>query len=168
MPIASQSMRVLLVTCGLLAIVACDDDEETQEVQDSGVPSADAGSSVDSGHGDGHQHDLDASASDAKVVVDAAPDPTCSATVSLQDFKLVPADLTLPSGELTLCARNDGAAQHDLVLRGTDGANAGKTETLDPGETGRFKVTVSAGSYVLFCSLPGHESLGMKGTLSAN
>ncbi|MET0287756.1 MAG: plastocyanin/azurin family copper-binding protein [Polyangiales bacterium] len=163
-------MRAFVLTCGLLAIAACGDDADDDNngdgapVGDSGTPVAD--SSVDAGHD--HGHDLDASASDATVVVDAAPDPSCSATISLQDFKFVPANPTVTSGAITLCARNDGRSQHDLVLRGSDQAVLGKTETLDPGETGRFQVTVSTGSYVIFCSLPGHESLGMKGTVTAN
>lgn len=155
MSTASPFLRSFLMACGLLAVVACGDDADDPQAGDSGV---------DSGPDVGHQHS-DASAADASV--DAAPDPSCAATISLQDFKLVPADPVVTSGTLTLCARNDGRSQHDLALRGGDGTALGKTATLSPGELGRFDVTLSAGSFVIFCSLPGHESLGMKGTLTA-
>jgi Copper binding proteins, plastocyanin/azurin family. len=40
------------------------------------------------------------------------------------------------------------------------------TRDLRPGETETISGTLTPGSYVTFCSLPGHESLGIKGTLT--
>jgi uncharacterized cupredoxin-like copper-binding protein len=42
----------------------------------------------------------------------------------------------------------------------------GATKDLKTGAAETLTVKVSPGSYVLFCSLPGHESLGIKGTLT--
>ena len=44
----------------------------------------------------------------------------------------------------------------------------GTTADLKEGEAETLTVEIPAGSYILFCTLPGHESLGIKGTLTVS
>jgi uncharacterized cupredoxin-like copper-binding protein len=39
---------------------------------------------------------------------------------------------------------------------------------LEPGETRRFDVSLPAGTYVIYCSLPGHREAGMVASLRLN
>src|SRR4051812_41345176 len=57
---------------------------------------------------------------------DAAREP-CSANVDLLDYKFAPAELTLESGRITLCARNGGKAPHDVALRDADHRELART-----------------------------------------
>jgi len=145
----------MVVSCGLLGATACGDDAYTDT---TGNPSTGDAALADAGR------DHDASAPDA-----ASPsDPTCTATISLQDFKLVPDTPTAKAGPVVLCARNDGKAPHDLGVRGADMQTLQKTATLGPGESARLTLTLAAGSFAIYCSQGGHESLGMKGTLTVD
>ena len=101
---------------------------------------------------------------------DEAPADTnatsCTATIDLLDYKLEPKDIEAKSGKITLCAVNQGETSHDLGVRDADKKTLGKTMTLAPGAQDRFTVELSAATYDIYCSLAGHESLGMKGTLA--
>lgn len=171
----SSSVRTFFLACGLLVVAACGDDSpsNTQAV-DSGLPSiADSGApgtpdaAVGVDTGAGHDHGADAAVVDASSgAADAGVNPACTVTISLQDYKLVPEKPTAKAGTLVLCAKNDGRAPHDLGLRGADMATLQKTRTLGQGESASFTLTLSAGEFALYCSQAGHESLGMKGTLT--
>lgn len=82
--------------------------------------------------------------------------------VEMGEFEYLPGDVTATAGS-TLTVKNTGAVEHDLRLR-RDGENAGGTKSVAPGESVDFKVGAKAGAYEMFCSLPGHEAAGMKGT----
>ena len=172
-------VRTLLLSCGLLAVAACGDDPSSDTpaadsgtlvsadaAVDGGAPvSADAAVASDTGLG--HDHAEDAAVTDASSKPgDAGANPTCTASVSLQDYKLVPEKPTAKAGTIVLCATNDGKAPHDLGVRGVDMQTLQKTATLQPGQSATLTLTLAAGSFAIYCSQAGHESLGMKGTLS--
>jgi uncharacterized cupredoxin-like copper-binding protein len=78
--------------------------------------------------------------------------------VSETEFKITLASTNLKAGEITFEAKNDGKIPHDLAIKGT----SDKTELISPGGTAELKVTLKAGKYELFCTVPGHEAAGMK------
>lgn len=86
--------------------------------------------------------------------------------VVLSDFAIAPAALTAPAGEIQLAVTNDGPTPHNLVIRDDAGEVLATTRILNPGEGETLTVTLPAGTYTTFCSLGGHESLGMIGTLT--
>jgi uncharacterized cupredoxin-like copper-binding protein len=45
------------------------------------------------------------------------------------------------------------------------GTTLGKTKTITGGQTS-VSVDLTPGTYTFFCSVPGHEQAGMKGTLT--
>jgi len=96
----------------------------------------------------------------------ASKDDSCTATIDLLDYKLDPKEVEAKSGKVTLCAVNKGATSHDLGVRDADKKTLAKTMTLSPGDEDRFTVELSAATYDIYCSVAGHESLGMKGTLT--
>lgn len=96
----------------------------------------------------------------------APDDAPCTLTIQLLDYKLAPKDVEAASGEIVLCALNNGQAPHDIAVRDASRATLAKTKTLGPGEQDRFSIHLDAALYDLYCTQAGHESLGMKGTLT--
>jgi uncharacterized cupredoxin-like copper-binding protein len=84
--------------------------------------------------------------------------------VSEVEFKITLASTDLKAGEITFEAKNDGKIPHDLAIKGT----SDKTELISPGGTAELKVTLKAGKYELYCTVPGHEAAGMKLTITVS
>ena len=80
--------------------------------------------------------------------------------VTEKDFKIELPSTTLKPGAYELDLKNDGPSQHDLVVNGPGVSNA-KTAVIGGGSTATLKVTLKAGEYELYCSVPGHKQLGM-------
>lgn len=78
--------------------------------------------------------------------------------VSETEFKITLASTDLKAGEITFEAKNDGKIPHDLAIKGT----SDKTKLIPAGGTAELKVTLKAGKYELYCTVPGHEAAGMK------
>jgi len=78
--------------------------------------------------------------------------------VSETEFKITLASTDLKAGEITFEVKNDGKIPHDLAIKGT----ADKTKLIPAGGTAELKVTLKAGKYELYCTVPGHEAAGMK------
>jgi len=78
--------------------------------------------------------------------------------VTETEFKIAAASTNLKAGEITFEVKNGGKIPHDLAIKGT----ADKTELIPAGGTAELKVTLKAGKYELYCSVPGHEAAGMK------
>lgn len=78
--------------------------------------------------------------------------------VSEVEFKITLESTALKAGEITFEVKNDGKIPHDLAIKGT----SDKTKLIPAGGTAELKVTLKAGKYELYCTVPGHEAAGMK------
>jgi uncharacterized cupredoxin-like copper-binding protein len=78
--------------------------------------------------------------------------------VSEVEFKITLASTDFKAGEITFEVKNDGKIPHDLAIKRT----ADKTDLIPAGGTAELKVTLKAGKYELYCTVPGHEAAGMK------
>jgi plastocyanin len=103
--------------------------------------------------------DADATASNA-VASPAAP----VVPVTVKDFALDPKDVS-KQGQVNLDVTNEGPTIHNVTIRDDGGKVLAATMDLKAGESEVLTADLAAGSYILYCSLPGHESLGIKGTL---
>jgi plastocyanin len=74
---------------------------------------------------------------------------------------------TLAAGPTILQQYNAGSDPHNLILE-RQGAVAFSYPTLDPGGTQTQTVDLAKGTWVLYCSLLDHRSLGMQATLTVN
>lgn len=98
-----------------------------------------------------------------------AEDPvSASLAVTLTDFALDPDRLSAPAGaELTISVTNEGGAPHDFAV--DTGTGVEKTPLLGPGERATLVVpALPPGEYRIFCSVNGHEDLGMVGSLTVS
>jgi len=82
--------------------------------------------------------------------------------VTLTEFAIAPVTLSAPVGTVTLQVTNAGSQVHDLKIPSLGKA----TPHLAPGRSGTLELgQVAAGTYEVFCSIPGHIESGMKATL---
>jgi plastocyanin len=105
-----------------------------------------AASSAVSGAAEGHVVEIDVAASGLAFV-------TTSATAS--------------AGPVVIRSMNPQSTGHDIALKGN-----GVDETGDiVSDGGVSTITIAdlqPGSYTFYCSVPGHEQAGMKGTLTVS
>ncbi|MEX2374781.1 MAG: multicopper oxidase domain-containing protein [Dehalococcoidia bacterium] len=82
--------------------------------------------------------------------------------VELGDIFIRPQQLTAPTGSsVVLDVANTGAIQHDLKLD-----NGAGTPMLNPGDGAALDLgPLDAGTYVLYCTVPGHREGGMTAEL---
>ncbi len=97
--------------------------------------------------------------------------PAGSIKVTMTEFKFDPSTISAPSGKVVFYLVNAGTVSHDMVIRDkSTGARVpgAASELVSAGDTFVFTVSnLAAGTYTIFCDQPGHESSGMKGTLTA-
>ena len=73
---------------------------------------------------------------------------------------------SITAGPAIIELRNLGQDAHNLHIRpAAGGADVFAFPTVESGRFDDEHLTLAAGSYTLYCSLPSHEDLGMKATL---
>ena len=91
--------------------------------------------------------------------------------VTLDEYAITPQDVSAPSGEVELVARNIGRLTHNLQIEippedpDEQTETLGETPTAQPGTTVSASVDLKPGTYLMRCSLANHDDLGMTGTL---
>jgi plastocyanin len=86
--------------------------------------------------------------------------------VVVKDFALDPTDVVVGATGATLAVTNQGPTVHNVAVRDDGGSVVVTTRDLREGESQDLALSLAAGRYALICTLPGHESLGIKGTLT--
>lgn len=100
-------------------------------------------------------------------------DPTAPApvyhtlSVASKEFSFTMSRLLLTPGSETIQLNNRGEDPHNLVIAPEDGSSGPLASYPDvaPDDNHTQQVDLPAGRYKLWCSLPGHEALGMHATL---
>lgn len=93
---------------------------------------------------------------------------TDAVVVGLADFVIEPSVLTAQGTTVTFEVNNVGPTPHNLSIRDANDEVLLATPDLRRGESATLSGELPAGEYTTFCSLPGHESLGMRGTLTVS
>lgn len=68
----------------------------------------------------------------------------------------------VPSGTVTFAVKNDGAVEHNFVIKET----GTRLDGIQPGQTKELTATLQPGTYTLVCDIAGHEEAGMKTTIT--
>jgi uncharacterized cupredoxin-like copper-binding protein len=76
-----------------------------------------------------------------------------------------PTKLTSKSGVVKISLKNIESGTHDLVIRGVPGFSL---DVSGEGSTASSKVELKPKTYEFYCTIPGHEEAGMKGTITVS
>ncbi|MET0811207.1 MAG: hypothetical protein ABWY65_08855 [Thermoleophilaceae bacterium] len=103
----------------------------------------------------------------APAAVAAAPHRKPTAVgVGEREWRVALYRSEVPVGRVRFNVRNFGEDGHDLAVRNRAGKVLGRLAELRPDATGSLTVRLRrAGRYTVFCTLEGHEQLGMRATL---
>jgi uncharacterized cupredoxin-like copper-binding protein len=98
----------------------------------------------------------------------ATAQPSGSIKVTMTEYKFDPNTISVPSGKVVFYLVNAGNnISHDMIIRDSAGKRIAGSNLLSTGDTVVFTVdSIAAGTYTIYCDQPGHESSGMKGTLT--
>ena len=117
--------------------------------------------------GDDDEDTTTSAASDTTTATTEATTPSGggeTVAISETEYEIAPPDPTVKAGSVTFEVTNDGSTIHDLEIEG-DGVEE-KTATIQPGDSDSLTVDLQPGSYKLYCTIDGHEDLGMTGELT--
>ncbi len=98
---------------------------------------------------------------------EAAAGGPVAVDVMLSDFKIDPANIEVPAGsDITFNVMNHGQSPHTFGVV-VDGQTL-ETSSIDVDGSATLEVpALAAGTYDTLCTVPGHDQLGMVGTLTA-
>lgn len=82
-------------------------------------------------------------------------------TIVATEYEFIPAEVTIPADTPTeIVLVNEGIVEHDWRIDELD-----VEIYAAAGESASANVTAAAGTYDVYCSIPGHRDLGMEGVL---
>lgn len=96
----------------------------------------------------------------------AAPDVEADvAVVGTDALKFEPAELEAEAGEIAIGLTAGDTVEHNVVIE-----EAGDTMVVEAaaGQTDVGTIELEAGTYTFYCSIPGHRTAGMVGTLTVD
>jgi plastocyanin len=73
--------------------------------------------------------------------------------------------LSAKAGKVSVDFTNSSPLPHNVTIESSSGQQVGATPTFAGGSKS-LSVTLKAGTYKFFCSVPGHRQAGMEGTLT--
>jgi uncharacterized cupredoxin-like copper-binding protein len=73
--------------------------------------------------------------------------------------------LSAKAGKVSIDFTNKASLAHNLTVESSSGAVVGATPTFE-GASKTLAVTLKAGTYKFYCSVPGHRQAGMEGTIT--
>lgn len=82
-----------------------------------------------------------------------------------EEFRFTPKEVTIPTGDIAFAVINRGEIEHNLAVDDPGGRRVIQIAIIEPGETKSISVSLPAGTYVIYCTLPGHRDAGMAATL---
>ena len=86
--------------------------------------------------------------------------------VTAREWSLVLSRAVLAAGPAKVQLQNLGEDAHNLRIERVGGSARLDVPLAEAGERSEGKGTLTAGTYKVYCALPGHEAAGMRATLS--
>lgn len=86
--------------------------------------------------------------------------------VVAEDVAFVDPPREIATGTVTLALDNRGHAPHDVTFEGPEGTG-GTVAAADGRSQTTGQVTLDPGTYVVYCSVPGHRQAGMEFEVTA-
>lgn len=137
-----------------------DDNPEMQEKVSKGEGASAAAAAAEAGASKGTdttRTEAKGGTNGSKVALSA--DPTGA-------LKYNTTKLNANAGNVTIAFVNESSVPHNVTVDGAGGKEIGATKDITKGHETLKLDNVKPGTYTFFCSIPGHEQAGMKGTLT--
>lgn len=83
--------------------------------------------------------------------------------ITAMEFEFSPGDFEVSAGAFTIQVNNESAIEHDLTIEGAEDQGGAHAQ---PDRNAQNTFTVEAGTYTLYCTIPGHREAGMEGTIT--
>jgi plastocyanin len=99
----------------------------------------------------------------------SSPSAATGHSVTVEEYEMYfdPGKATLAAGAETITVKNEGRLRHDLHVTDASGKELGHTSgLLDTGQQQSIQVTLSPGTYAIFCAVDDHRQDGMQGTIT--
>jgi plastocyanin len=96
----------------------------------------------------------------------AAGETTLQNPADPRELRFSKSTLEAPAGTVTLVMENPSALEHNIAVRGEGVDEQG--EVVGEGDESTVTAELEPGEYEFYCSVPGHEAAGMKGTLTVS
>jgi plastocyanin len=141
---------VVVMASGLLALAGCGSSSSNSSSATTSAPAA-AGTT----------------SSTASIPAPASGGATSSLSLAADpsgQLKFDKSSLTAKAGKVSIDFTNKSPVAHDVTIE-SSGSVLGATPTIESGSK-TLSVTLKAGTYKFYCSVPGHRQAGMEGTLT--
>ncbi|MDQ5895816.1 MAG: hypothetical protein QG596_2077 [Actinomycetota bacterium] len=146
------SLKLLVIPLAIGALLAgCGGDDSSDDSASTDTSTTQT-QPADSSSGAG------AASTGKSTVVALAADPSGALAYDTTE-------LTAKAGKATIDFTNDSPVGHDVVVEDADGNEVASTPVIT-GDSAIAEFDAKPGEYTFYCSLPGHEEAGMKGTLT--
>jgi hypothetical protein len=91
-----------------------------------------------------------------------APGPAGGTRVAVTEKEWAIEVGPVPAGTVTFSVKNNGAVEHNLVIKETNT----RLDGLQPGQTKELTARLQPGTYTFICDIAGHEEAGMHTTIT--
>jgi plastocyanin len=146
----------LALFVGLVVMAGCGSSSSTSSSAESSTPAASTPTTTSSA--------TETSASGSEASSGAAETVKLEAASS-GELKYNTTSLSAKAGKVSIDFTNSSSTPHNVTVESSSGTAVGNTETFAGGSK-TLALTLKAGTYKFFCSVPGHRMAGMEGTLT--
>jgi plastocyanin len=148
-------LSLLTLAIGLVALAGCGSSSSSSTTSSAAEPTTPATTPA---------------ATSSSPASTPAPAAGGSSTISLSanaegQLKFNTTALTAKAGKVAINFTNMAPEDHNVTIETSSGTMVGATPTFQGGSK-TLSVTLKAGTYKFFCSVPGHRMAGMEGTLT--
>jgi heme/copper-type cytochrome/quinol oxidase subunit 2 len=88
--------------------------------------------------------------------------PAGTSTVAVTEKEWAITVGAVQAGAVTFSVKNDGAVEHNFVVKET----GARLDGIQPGQTKELTATLQPGTYTILCDIAGHEEAGMHTTIT--
>jgi plastocyanin len=163
-----QTALLLSAAALALGVAACGGSSSSSSSGPSSATSAATSSAAGSGSATGTGTAAATSSSSAAAAGGGGASSLAIAANPSGSLSYDKKTLSAKAGKVTITMTNMAPIGHNLTIQqGTSGAVLGSTPTFQGGSKS-VSLTLKAGTYTFYCSVPGHRAGGMVGTLTVS
>ena len=163
-----QTALLLSAAALALGVAACGGSSSSSSSSSSSAAPAATSSAASTGSGTSSATNATTSSSSAAAAGTGGSSSLAIAANPSGSLSYDKKTLSAKAGKVTITMTNMSPIGHNITIQqGTSGAVLGSTPTFQGG-TKSVSLTLKAGTYTFYCSVPGHRAGGMVGTLTVS